>query len=104
MINIRTLRRIAKNNNDGLTLKKGKPIQYKSGYQVATAGVETCDINEVRKFIKQFNGDCGLWYSSGLWYIDSCKRVSTKREAIQVGKNHNQQSVLRWRDKGLVWL
>ena len=38
MINIRTLRKIT--NNGGLTLKAGKPITYKSGWQVATEGVE----------------------------------------------------------------
>ena len=37
MINIRTLRKIA--NNGGLTLKNGKAITYKTGYQVATEGI-----------------------------------------------------------------
>ena len=41
MINIRTLRKL--NNNDGLTLKGGKIITYKSGWQVATEGKETRD-------------------------------------------------------------
>ena len=36
MINIRTLRKLT--NNDGLTLKQGKPIAYKTGWQVATEG------------------------------------------------------------------
>ena len=39
MINIRTLRKIT--NNGGLTLKNGRPITYKSGWQVATEGMET---------------------------------------------------------------
>ena len=38
MINIRSINKLA--NNDGLTLKAGKPISYKSGWQVATEGVE----------------------------------------------------------------
>ncbi len=37
MINIRTLRKLG--NNDGLTLKCGRPITYKTGYQVASEGV-----------------------------------------------------------------
>ena len=41
MINIRTLRKLQ--NNDGLTLKNGKIITYKSGYQVADCGIETAD-------------------------------------------------------------
>jgi hypothetical protein len=50
MINIRTLKKL--NNNDGLTLKKGKIIEYKTGWQVATEGVETCDLREAMKAIK----------------------------------------------------
>ena len=46
MINIRTLKKLK--NNDGLTLKNGKPVTYKSGWQVATEGIETKNINEVR--------------------------------------------------------
>ena len=41
MINIRTLKKIT--NNGGLTLKNGKPITYKSGWQVATEGKETTE-------------------------------------------------------------
>lgn len=41
MINIRTLKKLT--NNDGLTLKNGKVITYKTGYQVATEGLETTD-------------------------------------------------------------
>ena len=41
MINIRSLKKL--NNNQGLTLKEGKPITYKSGWQVATEGKETKD-------------------------------------------------------------
>jgi hypothetical protein len=43
MINIRTIRKLT--NNDGLTLKKGKIITYKSGWQVATEGIETTRLN-----------------------------------------------------------
>ena len=44
MINIRTLKKLQ--NNDGLTLKNGKCITYKSGWQVATEGMETRDMRE----------------------------------------------------------
>ena len=32
-INVRSIRKLA--NNDGMTLRKGKTVQYKSGWQVA---------------------------------------------------------------------
>ena len=38
MINIRSIRKLG--NNDGLTLKMGKKVNYKSGWQVATEGIE----------------------------------------------------------------
>ena len=60
MINIRTLRKLT--NNDGLTLKAGKPITYKTGYQVAT-----------------------------------------KHEALTIGREHSQISVLNWKTMGLVY-
>lgn len=101
MINIRTIKKLKE--NDGLTLKQGKPIKYKSGWQVATEGKETTDIKEAMKFIKEYKGDCGVWYSNGIYYIDKSHRVSTKKEAIAIGRLHNQISVLNWRTMGLAY-
>lgn len=101
MINIRTLRKIE--NNGGLTLKNGVPIVYKSGWQVATEGMETTDMAEAMKMIKAYGGNCGIWFSDGIWYIDKSKRVDTKREAMEIGRACNQISVLRWRDMGLAF-
>lgn len=101
MINIRTLRKLT--NNDGLTLKKGKPVIYKTGYQVATEGLETTDQKEAMAMIKAYGGDCGIWYSEGIYYIDKSHRVNTKKEALAVGRACNQISVLRWSDMGLIY-
>ena len=101
MINIRSILKLA--NNDGLTLKKGKKITFKTGYQVATEGVECHTAREAIQAIKAYGGDCGVWYSDGIYYIDKSHRVSTKKEALKVGRECNQISVLRWRDMGLVY-
>lgn len=101
MINIRTLHNL--NNNDGLTLKAGKPITYKTGWQVATEGKETKNAQEAMKFIKEYKGDCGIWYSEGIYYIDKSKRVNTKREAMKIGKACNQISVLKWANMSLAY-
>ena len=101
MINIRTLKGLA--NDDGLTLKKGKRITYKSGWQVATEGKETTDPREAMNYIKEYKGDCGIWYSEGIYYIDKSHRVSTKREAMRVGRECQQISVLNWRTMGLAY-
>lgn len=101
MINIRTLKKLA--NNDGLTLKNGKLITYKTGYQVATEGVETADIQEAMKMIRNYKGNCGVWFSEGIYYIDKSHRVSTKKEALEIGRRCNQISVLKWATMGLVY-
>lgn len=101
MINVRTLKRLT--NNDGLTLKGGKIIVYKSGWQVATEGIETKDIQEAVQMIRAYKGDCGVWYSEGVYYIDKSYRVNTKKEAMSVGREHNQISVLNWRTMGLAY-
>lgn len=90
-------------NNDGLTLKNWKPITHKSGYQVATEGKETRDAAEAMEFIKEYKGNCGIWYSDGIYYIDKSHRVSTKKEALSIGRLFNQISVLNWANMGLVY-
>lgn len=101
MINIRTIRKLT--NNDGLTLKKGKIITYKTGWQVATEGIETRDAREAINAVKAYNGDCGIWYSEGIYYIDKSKRVNTKRKALAIGRACNQISILSWRNMGLTY-
>lgn len=101
MINIRTLRKLQ--NNDGLTLKNGKSITYKSGWQVATEGIETKDQKEAMKAIKIYGGNCGVWFSDGIYYIDKSKRVNTKREAMEIGRACNQISVLKWANMSLAY-
>lgn len=101
MINIRSIRKLK--NNDGLTLKHGKPTVYKTGWQVATDGIATTDPREAINAVKAYNGDCGIWFSDSIYYIDQSKRVNTKREALEIGRANNQISILRWRDMGLVY-
>lgn len=101
MINIRTIRKLS--NNDGLTLKMGKVITYKSGWQVADYGIEAKSAEEAIKAVRSMGGNCGVWYSDGIYYIDHSFRVNTKREAMEIGKRHNQISVLCWRTMGLAY-
>ena len=101
MINIRTIRKLT--NDDGLTLKGGKSIRYKSGYQVATEGIECRTPEAAIKAVRAYKGNCGIWFSEGIYYIDKSHRVSTKREALEVGRACNQISVLAWRTMGLVY-
>lgn len=102
MINIRTLKKVQENG--GLTLKAGKTITYKSGWQVATEGIATTDINEAMKAIRNYNGDCGVWLENGVFFVDKSQRVSTKKEAIKLGQKYHQISILKWSDMSLLYL
>lgn len=101
MINIRTINKIE--NFGGLTLKKGKIITYKSGWQVATEGVECRTAREAINAVKAFGGDCGIWLENGIYYIDKSHRVNTKAEALKIGRECNQISVLKWSNMSLVY-
>ena len=101
MINIRSIKNLK--DNDGLTLKKGKKVIYKTGWQVATEGVECSTPREAMNAIKAYGGDCGVWFSNGIYYIDKSHRESTKKIAMAIGKACNQISILNWRNMGLAY-
>ena len=101
MINIRTIRKLE--NNGGLTLKNGAPITYKTGWQVATEGVECTTAEDAMRAIKEYNGNCGIWYADGIYYIDKSHRVNTKTEAMKIGRACNQISILKWSNMSLAY-
>ena len=98
-ININDIRALAE--NDGLTLKAYQPIVYKTGWQVATDGVECHTAQEAMNAIRQYNGTCGVWLENGIYYVDHSFRVDTKKEAIAIGRKHNQISVFGWAKQNL---
>lgn len=101
MINIRTIRKLA--NNDGITLKSGKVIEYKTGWQVAVYGVEVKTAREAIEAVKAYDGNCGVWFADGIYYIDKSFRVDTKKEALRIGREHNQISIFGWSRKNLAY-
>jgi len=101
MINIRTINKLQ--NNDGITLKNGQIITYKTGWQVATEGIEATTAREAINAIKAFGGNCGVWLADGIYYIDRSKRVNTKREALAIGRACNQISIFGWARKNLAY-
>ena len=94
---------LALEENDGLTLKNGEAITYKSGWQVATEGVECITPEDAMNAIKAYDGTCGVWYAGGIYYIDKSHRVNTKHEAMEIGKACHQISVLNWKTMGLAY-
>lgn len=90
-------------NNDGLTLKKFASVTYKTGYQVADYGIEAHTVEEACNAIQQYGGNCGIWYSDGVYYVDHSFRIKTKKEALTIGKRYNQISILKWSDMSLIY-
>ena len=101
MINIRSIKKLQ--NNDGITLKNGKAITYKSGWQVATEGIEAKTAREAIEAVKAYSGNCGVWFADGIYYVDKSHRVNTKKEAMEVGRACNQISVLKWANMSLAY-
>lgn len=101
MINIRTIRKLEE--DDGLTLKNGKKIQYKSGYQVAYIGYEVSTPEAAIAMVKMLDGNCGIWHSKGVYYIDKSRRISTKKKALDFGRQHGQISIFKWADMSLIY-
>lgn len=98
MINIRSIIKLTE--GDGFTLKAGKKIQYKTGYQVAFEGIETEDARTAINAVKAYDGNCGVWFEKGIYYIDKGRRISKKRDAIRAGIEANQISIYDWK-KGI---
>ena len=101
MINVRTIRKL--NNNDGLTLKNGKIITYKTGWQVADYGKELTSAEEAIKVVKQMQGNCGIWYADGIYYVDHSFRINTKKEALAIGRKFSQISIWGWKTQKLAY-
>lgn len=101
MINIRSIKKLQ--NNDGLTLKNGNPVKYKTGYQVATEGAEASDPATAMRLVKTYGGNCGVWYADGIYYIDKSHREATKSKALDLGRACNQISILKWADMSLIY-
>lgn len=101
MINIRSIKKLQ--NNDGITLKNGKAITYKSGWQVATEGIEAKTAREAIEAVKAYKGNCGVWFADGIYYVDKSHRVNTKKEAMEIGRACNQISVLKWANMSLAY-
>lgn len=95
---------LALHNNDGATLRNGRSISYKSGYQAATDGVAYDNALTAFGAICRYGGNCGIWLENGIYYIDNSHRVSTKRQAIVEGTHYNQISVLKWADMSLIYI
>lgn len=93
--------------NSGATINKnGNRVIMKTGYQVSKEDLIVVSLNEFGKDILKSliqklsrRGEyLGVWIDNGRVYIDISYRASTKKQAMDAGRELNQLSVLRWRD------
>ena len=105
--NARSIAKLA--NNEGYTFRYGKIVEYKTGWQVAFTGIECKTAQEVSDILHSpigKKGYMGVWFSEGIYYVDFSKRVNTKKQALEIGKACNQQSIYAWKARKagqLVW-
>ena len=104
-ITLATIKSIKRNG--GATINKyGVRVSMKSGYQVSKQDLLIIPVDELNKDILKNlikllirRGDyLGLWIDNGNVYIDISCRIATKSKAMEMGRELNQLSVLRWAD------
>lgn len=88
----------------GATFKNGKAVTYKTGWQVATEGVEAATPEAALAACEGYEGNCGVWLHEGIYYIDRSQRVTRKCDAVKLGRECNQQSILKWQNMSLLFL
>jgi hypothetical protein len=93
--------------NGGATINyKGVAVAMVSGYQVskkdlgrvAVADFTTQMIDDVVAYGLKRGEYCGIWVDGGFVYVDISIRIASKSKAMEMGKQLNQLSVLRWKD------
>ena len=99
-INVRTIRNIQE--DQGLTLRNGKIVEYKTGWQVGITGVTCKTPEEVSALLHSGlgkKGNVGIWLHDGIYYIDISKRFTTKKNALTVGQANKQQAICGWKPR-----
>ena len=90
----------------GATLKKsGAAVSFKRGYQVSARDCFTLDAANVEKITAAINSllseigknqFVGVWIDGGRAYIDISERIANRRDALRIGRERGQISVLSW--------
>jgi hypothetical protein len=104
-ITLATIKSIKRNG--GATINKyGERVTMKTGYQVSKCDlliIPTEELNklllkELLKSLTSRGEYLGVWIDNGNVYIDISCRIATKSKAMEMGRELNQLSILRWAD------
>lgn len=101
-VTLKNLKSLTENN--GMTLENGVTVSYNTGYQVGLTGIETTSPQIALKAVYSFNGNCGIWYSKKIFYVDKSIHIEDLQTAIEIGKKYNQQSIYDWENSECIWL
>lgn len=105
-INVRTVRKLE--NGMGYTFRNGKIVIYSTGWQVSVHDGFQCataeEAMDCLRFMNKFYRNTGIWFENGIYYVDASKRITTKKEAVEIGNEKNQISIFGWRKANLVYL
>ena len=104
-ITVATIKSIVRNGGATIT-REGVRVVLRSGYQVSKQDLYILPVADFCKehlatalsLLSRRGEYVGVWIDNGLAYIDISCRVSTKYEAMNLGRSLNQLSILRWRD------
>lgn len=104
-MNINTVEKIiaALVENGGITLENGKAVNHKEGYQVGAFGIEVNSVSAAAEAVRRFKGNCGVWLSKGVYYIDRSFHFHDRKAALAFGKMQHQQSIFDWAAQDLIW-
>ena len=91
--------------NGGATIDRySKPVKFKTGYQVSVTDIgciAVADFTEqmaqdVVTLISKRGEYAGFWVDDGYVYADLSRRVSTKKDALKLGKELKQRAIWQW--------
>ena len=104
-MNIKTVEKIiaALVENGGITLEEGKTVNYKEGYQVGAFDIEVNNVSAAVEAVRRFKGNCSVWLSKGIYYIDRSFHFHDRKAALAFGKMQHQQSIFDWAAQDLIW-
>lgn len=99
--------------NGGATLNgSGRAVSYRRGYQVSKKDCYILNARHTNKILRAVNsllnglrpGEfCGLWVDGGRVYVDISERITSKREALKIGRERAQISIFDWRAAACIY-
>ena len=92
-----------RDKDGGATLVSGSPIHATSGYQYSkTPNTETNSTESLEKavvMVQVMDGNCGIWYNDGKFYIETSYWTEDLDEALEMGRKYGQMAIYDWKNQ-----